>query len=324
MRTRWNRVRVGWRVDGPGGRGGRDRLGDREVACWGHTTPFFAPVAAIIALGQSYHQRGRRAVELVVGVSLGIAVADVLASELGTGAAQLALAVFLAIGLGLFFGHEPAVRQPGRGLGRARLHAPAADRRDLVRALAGRADRRADRAARRRGPAPGDPLRLLRERGRGRCWRSSRRCSTTSRRALRARDPEAAEAALERARGDRRARRAASSTRSRESRETTRFSPARRRARDAVEFYAEAAARIDLAVRNVRVLARGAMRALALDENVPPDVADALDDLAAAVRALGGALERGDGLRRACASRRCAPPRSPPACSRAPTNLSVA
>ena len=63
-----------------------------------------------------------------------------------------------------------------------------------------------------------------------------------------------------------------------------------------MEFYAEAAARIDLAVRNVRVLARGAMRALALDENVPPEVADALEDLAAAVRALGGALERGEGF----------------------------
>ena len=68
-----------------------------------------------------------------------------------------------------------------------------------------------------------------------------------------------------------------------ESRDTARMSPARRRARGTVEFYAEAAARIDLAVRNVRVLARGAMRALALDENVPPEVADALDELARAV-----------------------------------------
>ena len=63
-----------------------------------------------------------------------------------------------------------------------------------------------------------------------------------------------------------------------------------------MEFYAEAAARIDLAVRNVRVLARGAMRALALDENVPPDVADALDDLADAVQALAAALETGEGF----------------------------
>ena len=83
-----------------------------------------------------------------------------------------------------------------------------------------------------------------------------------------------------------------------EGRETTRISPARRRARDTVEFYAEAAARIDLAVRNVRVLARGAMRALALDENVPPEVADALEDLARGrARARRRAGER-RGLRR--------------------------
>ena len=81
-----------------------------------------------------------------------------------------------------------------------------------------------------------------------------------------------------------------------EGRETARISPARRRSRGGVEFYAEAANRIDLAVRNVRVLARGAMRALALDENVPPEVADALQDLARAVRALGGALESGEGF----------------------------
>ena len=38
------------------------------------------------------------------------------------------------------------------------------------------------------------------------------------------------------------------------------------------------------------------MRALALDENVPPEVADALDQLAVAVDALGNALEAGDGF----------------------------
>ena len=74
--------------------------------------------------------------------------------------------------------------------------------------------------------------------------------------------------------------------------------------------------RIDLAVRNVRVLARGAMRALALNENVPPEVADALDDLAAAVHALRVALEHDSELDavREPALRR---PRPRPACSRA-------
>ena len=49
-------------------------------------------------------------------------------------------------------------------------------------------------------------------------------------------------------------------------------------------------------MRNVRVLARGAMRALALDENVPPEVADALEDLARGGGALADALETGEGF----------------------------
>jgi hypothetical protein len=49
-------------------------------------------------------------------------------------------------------------------------------------------------------------------------------------------------------------------------------------------------------VRNVRVLARGMIRALSLDENVPPEIAGALRDLATAVRALPGALDDPDAV----------------------------
>jgi hypothetical protein len=77
-------------------------------------------------------------------------------------------------------------------------------------------------------------------------------------------------------------------------RETIRYAPPRRRAREAVEAYADASHWIDLAVRNTRVLARGAIRALDLDENVPPEVADAIRELAAAVLALEPALDDPD------------------------------
>ena len=53
-------------------------------------------------------------------------------------------------------------------------------------------------------------------------------------------------------------------------RETALLAPPRRRTLRTVDLYADAAAQIDLAVRNVRVLARGARRAIDLDENVPP------------------------------------------------------
>src|SRR5262249_52311963 len=81
-----------------------------------------------------------------------------------------------------------------------------------------------------------------------------------------------------------------------EGRETVRLAPARRGAARAIEVFAAAATHVDLAVRNVRVLARGTIRALELDENVPPEAPDAIDDLAAAVEALRGALDEGGRL----------------------------
>ena len=128
MRTRWQRVRTGWRT--------MVQAGVAVALAWavakwllGPRAPFFAPVAAIIALGQSYYERGRRAVELVVAVTLGVAIADLLAYQLGTGVPQLALAVFVAVGLGMFFGTSQLFVNQVGDLGRARVHDLAADRR---------------------------------------------------------------------------------------------------------------------------------------------------------------------------------------------------
>src|SRR4029078_11680273 len=57
----------------------------------GHARPLFAPVSAIITLGLTLGQRGRRAVEVVIGVTLGIAVGDLLAHVLDTGGSHLPL-----------------------------------------------------------------------------------------------------------------------------------------------------------------------------------------------------------------------------------------
>jgi len=84
------------------------------------------------------------------------------------------------------------------------------------------------------------------------------------------------------------------------SRETARFAPARRRARGHVDRYADAATQIDLAIRNVRVLARGAFRGARLGENLPPAVAAAIRDLAEAVARLREGLadpERAEAVR---------------------------
>ncbi|KAA1419684.1 hypothetical protein F0U44_11780 [Nocardioides humilatus] len=77
------------------------------VAWWaaselfGHTTPFFAPIAAVVSLGTSYGQRLRRVVEVTLGVAIGVFVADVLVQWIGTGAWQLSLVVALAMSAAL-------------------------------------------------------------------------------------------------------------------------------------------------------------------------------------------------------------------------------
>jgi uncharacterized membrane protein YgaE (UPF0421/DUF939 family) len=293
MRARLRRLHVRWRVMVQAAFAAAVSW---EIATqvWGHRAPFFAPVSAIIALGQSYVQRGRRAVELVIGVSLGIALADVLISQLGIGVLQLALVVFLAMGIALLFTPSQlfinqaavsaalvaTIQPPTHGITFARS----------IDALTGGTIALLTAAL----VLPADPLRLIREAARPVLEELAAVIDDVAA-ALRHRDREAADAALERARGvDELEGRLAGAVS--ESRETIRYSPPRRRARSAVAIYAEAAAQIDLAVRNVRVLARGAIRALMLDDNVPEDVCRALEELAGAVRALAPALERSHGL----------------------------
>lgn len=64
---------------------------------FGHDTPFFAPIAAVVSLGTSYGQRLRRVVEVTLGVAIGVFVGDFLVLQLGIGWWQLALIVGLAM-----------------------------------------------------------------------------------------------------------------------------------------------------------------------------------------------------------------------------------
>jgi hypothetical protein len=73
--------------------------------------------------------------------------------------------------------------------------------------------------------------------------------------------------------------------------EIARGSPLRRRALPALAREAQGAAGLDLAVRNVRVLARAAVRAVDLDAHVPPEMLQALAELSEAVALLPAALD---------------------------------
>ncbi|TDE24094.1 aromatic acid exporter family protein [Nonomuraea mesophila] len=63
----------------------------------GHPRPIFAPISVLICVGVGLGQRLRRLIEMVVGVSLGVGVGDLLVSWIGSGAWQLALVVALAM-----------------------------------------------------------------------------------------------------------------------------------------------------------------------------------------------------------------------------------
>ena len=254
----------------------------------GHTRPFFAPVSAIITLGLTLGQRGRRALEVVIGVTLGIAVGDLLVLVLGTGAWQLAvvvgftMTVALLLGPGQMFAQQAAVsaalvatlQPPTGGITFARA----------LDALIGGSVALAVNAL----VFPAHPDRMVRRAAHPILVELAAVLEDVAR-ALAQRDREAIQAALERGRAIEDLERDFEEALD-IGRETTMLAPPRRGARDTVESFAAAGAQIDLAVRNVRVLARAARRAIDLDEHIPEAVGEAVRDLARAVRALDAVL----------------------------------
>ena len=69
-----------------------------------HPRPFFASVAAVVALGLRAGQRLRRTAELAVGVALGVAVGDLLVGLIGSGAWQIGVVVSVALLLSVAVG----------------------------------------------------------------------------------------------------------------------------------------------------------------------------------------------------------------------------
>ncbi len=71
---------------------------------FGHANPVFAPIAAIVSLGATRGQRARRAVELMLGVAVGITAGDLLTTLIGVGVWQLAVIVGLAMAAAVSLG----------------------------------------------------------------------------------------------------------------------------------------------------------------------------------------------------------------------------
>lgn len=61
-----------------------------------HPQPFFAPIAALVALSTSLGERGRKALGLLLGVIVGIAVGELTLLTVGDGYGSLAIAIFVS------------------------------------------------------------------------------------------------------------------------------------------------------------------------------------------------------------------------------------
>jgi uncharacterized membrane protein YgaE (UPF0421/DUF939 family) len=254
----------------------------------GHGRPFFAPIAAIIVLGVTRGHHAGRAVELAAGVAVGICVADLIVVSLGTSPLTVALVVALAMGVAVTLGGEPLFVSQAATSAALVATLPVPDHFTLARAVDALTGGTVALAV---GflLLPIDPVRLARSAA-GAVLDELQALLTDLAAALETRDRDEVINTLVRARAldDRQAALAeAAST----GLEVATYAPLRRRRRTALKRYAHAAAQLDLAIRNVRVMARGALRAVDLADNVPPDVVAALRDLAASVAALAPALD---------------------------------
>lgn len=242
-----------------------------------HTRPFFAPMAVVICIGVGFgQQRLRRVVELVVGVSVGIGVGDLLISQIGAGWWQLALVLGLAMTISVLLGGGTLVTlQAGTSAILVATLLPPGGTAGLDRmvdALIGGLLGLVAVAV-----LPGDPREALDRRIRDLLGELGV-ALTAAADAIDTRDRETAQRALRRARttraGDdyRGALRAA--------REIAAISPLHRRQRHRFARYASAAEPIDLALRNSRVLLRRTRSALTDDETFPSVLPSALRQLA--------------------------------------------
>ena len=257
----------------------------------GHEQPFFAPISAVITLGLTVGERRRRAVELAIGVVVGIAIADLLVAGIGTGTWQVGVITGLAmlaatlVGGGALLASQAgasavlvATLQPPEGFDFERAFDAliGSGTALLVAALL----------------LPVDPVRLVRER----LGPLLDRLATALDRiagAIERRDEREAERAFTAVSlldplYDHLAEALAAAG------DAARISLSRRGKLGRLERYVAAVGELGLAIENTRVLARGSVRAMALEDATPPEVSAAIHELAAGTRALAPLLEDED------------------------------
>lgn len=267
------------------------------VAYWiasallGHDQPAFASIAALISLAVANGKEWRQAVELVFGVAIGLTVADLLLSIIGSGALQIALVVALATGIVTFFGGGAlSITEAGvSALLMVILASPSSgasgDR--FVEALVG-----AGIALVLRAIIPINPSQAVQKAAHP-IFDEFVGVLEDIYEALYTSDLEQAEDALRKAR-QMDSRVGGFKEALDDGYGTVRLSPPRRRALEQLGFYARAADQLDLAVRDSRGLARSAVAMIRVGGENQEPLAESVLELARAVEALSVYLQDPD------------------------------
>jgi uncharacterized membrane protein YgaE (UPF0421/DUF939 family) len=259
-----------------------------SAAVLGHHDPGFAPIGAVIAVEVTRGQRLRHAVELSIGVLLGVGIATLLGAAISSPAPRIAAVVAVTMALALLISASPVfivqasvaaiflAATPVASSGLAGEH--------LVEALIGC------------GVAllvtqvafPVHPVRLVNRTAQPIFDQLADALDQVAS-ALAAGDRRQAERALQQARDidplvDRLDEAIITAQ------QIARLAPFWRRTRQRLEPYGSAARKVDYAVRNTRVLARSAIELLRAERPAPAPLITSVRELAEAVRMLGGEL----------------------------------
>jgi len=246
----------------------------------GHGQPFFAPIAAVIALGADRGRRGRQAIEMMLGVALGILIGAALVEVGGAGAWQLIVGTAVALVVATAAGAPPVIRNQAAAstILVVALHRTGQNLavQRLVDALIGGFIA----IVLARFLFPIDPLDLVRDEARELRKRLAAALDETAEAVERA-DRAAARSAL-RAIDDLDTRRLEDALAL--AREITRTAPRRRPLRRRLEALGESWLELDGSVSDAHAIATGALRIL--DEESPRTAAPAIRAAADAVRAI--------------------------------------
>ena len=259
---------------------------EAAIVLFGHPRPIFAPVAALIAVSTALGQRRRYALEMVVGIAVGVGIADLLFVLIGGGTFQIAAIVAgamvaaVALGGSVVLVSEAAVsallvvtvQPPSSGLSGARFLDSLLGGL-IALAVTSLLPRNPVLAARRAAALPLAQIAATLE---------------EIARALDRADQDLAERALARARS---VERDAFKDAVAAGRETLQLAPFARATRERFARYVGAQAQIDAAITSVETLSRAVVRALRFGDNVPAPMPEAIRDLSQAVRLLEESLD---------------------------------